>query len=135
MKTLVGEELLGNLKTAQFGGKKGGFNVLNVSDEAIASHGGYDNFWKTFNEPWLDEAIKRGDDIWSASNPLELNLLFKDLTLVPVDALKTPQNLSNYLKKLTDSAVQNQITGFGKEVQVLSQNGYIFNVNSKMFLK
>ena len=41
-------------------------------------------------------------------NPLELNLLFKDLTLVPVDALKTPQNLSNYLKKLTDSAVQNR---------------------------
>ena len=135
MKTLVGEELLGNLKTSQFSAKKGGFNVLNVSDEAIASHGGFNEFWDKFNRPWLDEAITRGDDIWAASNPLELNLLFKDLSLVPVNSLKTSEALANYLKNLNDPAVLNKITGFGKETQVLSQNGYIYNSTTKMFVK
>ena len=88
-----------------------------------------------FNEQYLQEAIARGDDIWAASNPLELNLLFKDLSLAPVNSLKTSEALANYLKNLNDPAVLNKITGFGKETQVLSQNGYIYNSTTKMFIK
>ncbi len=135
MKTLVADELLGNLKTAQFGPKKGGFNVLNISNETIALHGGFDNFWNVFNKPWLEEAIDRGDDIWAASNPMELNLLFKDLSLVPVNSLKTPESLARYLENLNDPAVLNQITGFGKEAQILSKSGYKYDITLKMFVK
>ena len=135
MKTLAGDELLGNLKTTQFGAKKGGFNVLNVSDEVIDAHGGRTKFWETFNEPWLKEAIERGDDIWAASNPMQLDLLFKDLSLIPVNSLETPRDLANYLKNLNDPAVLNQLTGFGKETQLLSKNGYIYDSSKKMFLK
>ncbi len=135
MKTLVGDEVLGNLKTSQFDAKKGGFNVLNVSDEMIVSNGGYTKFWETFNEPWLMQAINRGDDIWAASNPLELNLLFKDLSLIPVNSLKTPEALANYLKNLSDPAVLNQITLFGKETQTSAKSGYIYNTTTKMFVK
>lgn len=81
------------------------------------------------------QAINRGDDIWAASNPLELNLLFKDLSLIPVNSLKTPEALANYLKNLSDPAVLNQITGFGKETQTLAKSGYIYNTTTKMFVK
>ncbi|NVO10122.1 MAG: hypothetical protein HXX16_09195 [Bacteroidales bacterium] len=88
-----------------------------------------------YEEKYFKEIINRGDDIWTASNPMELNLLFKDLSLVPVDALKTPEALANYLKTLSDPAILNQITGFGREVQVLSKNGYVYNNSTKIFIK
>ncbi|NVO10121.1 MAG: fibronectin type III domain-containing protein [Bacteroidales bacterium] len=129
MKTLVGNELLGNLKTAQFGSKKGGFNVLNVSDEMIAANGGYAKFWETFNEPWLTEAINRGDDIWAASNPLDLSLVYKGETAIvnSFDEIKT------FLSKSTIEI--EKITGFGKEIKTLIDNGYTYNSNIKMFVK
>lgn len=88
-----------------------------------------------FEEIELMLAINRGDDIWAASNPLELNLLFKDLSLIPVNSLKTPETLANYLINLSDPAVLKQITGFGKEAQTLSKSGYIYNTSTKMFIK
>ncbi|MGB4774926.1 MAG: hypothetical protein WBP45_07140, partial [Daejeonella sp.] len=134
MKTLVGDELLGNLKTSQFGAKKGGFNILNVSDELIVSNGNFDNFWNTFNKPWLEEAIKRGDDIWSASNPLDATILFNKL-LSQIDNLPsnlTPGNLKLFLNNYNKT---DYLTGFGKETKLLSDNGYVFDLSTKMFKK
>jgi hypothetical protein len=116
----------------QFGAKKGGFNVLNVADEVVSD---WSKFWVDFNKPWLDAAINRGDDIWAASNPMELNLLFKNLNLVPVDQIKTAQDLADYLKNLKNQTVLSEITGFGNEIKLLSENGYIYNQTSKMLVK
>jgi hypothetical protein len=131
MKNLI-EEICGNLKTQQFGAKKNGFNVLNVADERVLD---WSTFWDDFNKPWLQEAINRGDDIWSATNPLEVNLLFKNLDNVPVSSISTPLNLANYLKNLNDPLVLKELTGFGKETQLLSKNGFIFDPSLKMFKK
>lgn len=131
MKELI-PELLGDLKTQQFGAKKGGFNVLNVADEVVSD---WSKFWDEFNKPWLDAAIKRGDDIWAASNPMELNLLFKNLDGIPVDQIKTPSELANYLKNLKDTEILDEITGFGNELKLLSENEYIYNQTTKLFVK
>lgn len=135
MKALVYDELLGDLKTQQFGSKKGGFNILNISDEAIAANGSWPKFWDNFNQPWLEAAIQRGDDIWAASDPMDLTLLFKSLDLVPVDEIKTAQDLAEYLANLKNPAVLKEITGFGNEIKLLSENGYVYNQTSKMFVK
>jgi len=135
MKAIVGDELLGDLKTQQFGAKKGGFNILNVSDEAIAANGNWVKFWDNFNKPWLEEAIRRGDDIWAASDPMDLSLLFKRLNNVPVEDIKSPTDLANFLKNLDDFEILDEITGFGNEIKLLSENDYIYNSTTKMFIK
>jgi len=122
---------LGSFKNVGLGEVKGGINILNKPDYYTKLA----DWWEAFNEPWLNEAVARGDDIWSASNPLELNLLFKDLDGIPIDKLKTSDALARYLKGLEDQSILGKLTGFGKETQVLSKNGYIFNIDSKMFLK
>ncbi len=123
--------ITGELKTQQFGAKKGGFNVLNVADEVVSD---WSRFWDEFNKPWLEEAIKRGDDIWAASNPMDLTLLFNK----PLDNIQnipspiTPSNLLDFLKryrKLDD------LSGFGKEVKLLFDNGYNYNSTIKKFTK
>ena len=48
-------------KTDDFGPKPGGFNVLNVSKSVEDAAG--TQFFEKVNKPFLDEAIKRGDDI------------------------------------------------------------------------
>ena len=122
---------LGSFKNVGLGEVKGGINILNKPDYYTKLA----DWWEAFNEPWLNEAVARGDDIWSASNPLELNLLFKDLDGIPIDKLKTSDALARYLKGLEDQSILGKLTGFGKETQVLSKNGYIFNIDSRMFLK
>lgn len=134
MKELI-PELLGNLNTQQFGPKKGGFNILNISDEAIESISESSNFWKSFNEPWLMQAIERKDDIWTASNPMELNLIFKNLDDIPVNRIRNPEDLAYYLKKLSDKSVLKEITNFGNELKLLFQYSYTYNQTLKMFVK
>ena len=63
MKNIVNE--MGNVKSTNFGPNDGGFNVLNVPDELYDPN----TFWDLYNRPWLDEAIKRGDDIILATKP------------------------------------------------------------------
>ena len=48
------------IKTEDFGVKPGGFNVLNVDDAKAASSA---NFFEQYNKPFLEQAIKREDDI------------------------------------------------------------------------
>lgn len=126
MKTLT-EEICGNLKTQQFGAKKGGFNILNVADERVSDWG---RFWDDFNEPWLKDAINRGDDIWAASNPMDKTILFKD-----VSGLPEINDAAEIYKYFQNPAKLPDLTGFGKEVKTLIDNGYQFNSSTKMFIK
>lgn len=99
MKAIV-QELLGNIKTQDFGSKVGGFNVLNISDNL------YDpmTFWNSYNKPWLQAAINRGDEIVAASNPLDINNLFKGFNGVPkselelLNSLNSPEQFASYFK-------------------------------------
>ena len=88
-----------------------------------------------YEEKWLKAAINKGDDIWVASNPLELNLLFKNLDLVPVNSINNPQDLAVFFKNLDNLDILREITSFGNEMKLLSENGYIYNQTSKMFIK
>jgi hypothetical protein len=54
-------------KSEDFGARTGGFNVLNVPDEKFQAQG--PNFFENVNKPWLDAAIKRGDNIPLATVP------------------------------------------------------------------
>ena len=126
MKNVV-DEICGNLKTQQFGPKKGGFNILNVADEIVND---WSKFWEDFNKPWLELAITRGDDIWSASDPMDKSILFKDITNVP-----DITNSSEIYLYFQNPAKFADLTGFGKEIKTLIDNGYSFNSSTKMFVK
>src|SRR4051812_37805285 len=61
-------------------GNRGGYNLLNVSDEiyneaqALKAAGG-SGFFTNVNAKWIDEAVKRGDDIIIVS---DLKHMFND---------------------------------------------------------
>jgi hypothetical protein len=59
------------LKSEDFGARTGGFNVLNVPDEKFQAQGA--NFFENVNKPWLDAAIKRGDNIPLATIPKKID--------------------------------------------------------------
>ena len=133
MKAVI-DELVGNIKTLDIGAKIGGFNILNISDELYVSG----TFWESFNLPWLTAAINRGDEIVAASNPMDLNNIFKSFKNVPVENLTTPRRISNYLKSLDsmfDDDIINNMTFYGREIKLLSENNYVFNINAKKFKK
>jgi hypothetical protein len=54
-------------KSDDFDPRLGGFNVLNVSEAAESAAG--DQFFEVINKPFLEAAIKRGDDIAFATIP------------------------------------------------------------------
>ena len=83
-------------KTTDFGEKNGAFNVLNVPDEMYKNP---DQFWNEVNQPFLDEAVARGDDIALATRP-NADVLFK---------------------------ADNSLTGYGRELQHLSASGYKYD--------
>lgn len=83
-----------------------------------------------YNERLLQKAINRGDYIWAASNPLDKTLLLKDIKDIP--NISSADDIYKYFlnpKKYVD------LTGFGKEVKTLIDNGYKFNAQTKMFIK
>lgn len=92
-------------KSSDFGPKPGAFNVLNVDDEIAKAS---PDFWKEFNQPFLDKAIARGDDILMATDPNKAGNLFNKA---------------------------GQLTGFGKEVKHLKASGYIYDEVTKMMMK
>lgn len=59
------------LKSEDFGARPGGFNVLNVSKATEDAAGS--QFFEKVNKPFLDEAVKRGDDIALATVPLQID--------------------------------------------------------------
>jgi len=82
-------------KTEDFGPKPGGFNVLNVPKNVEDAAGG--QFFEQVNKPFLDEAIKRGDDIALGTIPT-----VKDQIILP----KTGALNGNFAKEL-DHLVRN----------------------------
>ena len=126
MKKVIEE--IGNLKNSNFDAKEGGFNVLNIPENYYAANP--DKFWDDYNKPFLDEAIKRGDNIVLATNPLEINRLFIDLGEIP--SLDNIDKLAIYLKDFKD--VDN-LKGFGKELKYLFENGYSYDAVKNVFLK
>lgn len=92
-------------KSVDFGPKQGSFNLLNVPDELYRSP---DQFWDEFNKPFLDNAIKRGDDIIVATDPRNADALFK---------------------------ADGGLTGFGREIKHLMENGYSYDPATKMMTK
>jgi hypothetical protein len=84
-------------KTEDFGAKPGGFNVLNVPKAVEEAAGTL--FFEKVNKPFLDEAIKRGDDIALGTIPAQA----KDVIDVETGAL---------------------IGNFAKELDYLARNNY-----------
>ncbi len=78
------------------------FNILNVPDDYAATlmRQSPDAFWNQVNKPFLDAAIKRGDEIYLATRPTE-----SVLSRVAPDG----------------NSIQ---TGFGREYDYLIANGY-----------
>jgi len=130
MKSVI-DELVSNIKSLDIGAKIGGFNILNISDELYQSG----TFWETFNRPWLQAAINRGDEFAAASDPMDLNNIFRNLENVPVEELTSPELIADYLKNLNRQSIIDNMTFYGKEIKLLSQNNYIFNKNTKKFVQ
>ena len=107
MKNIIDE--MGNVKSTDFGAKNGGFNVLNVPDEMYKDA---DQFWNEINKPWLDEAIKRGDDIVLATKPEGIVL--------------------SYVDRITGEEV---VTGFGREYNYLIKRGYDYDAVTNIMKK
>ncbi|MBX4134234.1 hypothetical protein JMI89_11415, partial [Frischella sp. Ac48] len=96
-------------KSTNFGARKGGFNLLNTPDEL------YKNpmqFWNEYNKPWLDNVIKRGDNIILATSPIDSKLY------------KT--------NRITGTK---ELTGFGREYYYLLENGYKFDSKTNQMIK
>ena len=107
MKNIVNE--MGNVKSTDFGAKKGGFNVLNVPDEMYKNA---DQFWDEVNAKWLDEAIARGDDFILATKP--------------------EGKVMQSFNKLTGEWGS---SGFAREYQHLRDNGYHYDYITNTMVK
>ncbi|WP_250063292.1 hemagglutinin repeat-containing protein [Stenotrophomonas mori] len=79
----------------------GSFNLLNTPD-GIYKALGPDGFWERVNRPFIDSAIKRGDDIVLATRPVEKSLLRPD----------------------------GSMSGFGKEYDYLVKKGYVYDFDT-----
>ncbi|MBE5927102.1 MAG: hypothetical protein E7270_09095 [Lachnospiraceae bacterium] len=97
---------LGNIKSLDFGPRDGYFNLLNIPDEMVD-----ENFWENYNKPWLDNAIARNDIIYLATPPTE-----------------------GYLQ-YTNEEGKVVLTGFGKEIKHLIENGYEYDTMTKTMIK
>ncbi len=86
-----------------FGAKPGGFNILQVP-ERISGHMDNETFFATFNKPWLDAAIDRGDVIRLVSDPENKELLINKKTGKP--------------------------RVFGLEIKYLEKKGFKYNSNT-----
>lgn len=113
-------ENFGNLKNADFGERKGGFNVLNVGD------GFYEpgTFFEKYNRPWLEQAIKRDDIFYVATDPTRDIFIFERDKATNKWVYTDPP--ANTVRKRT---------GFGKEVLILEQNGYNYDAATKTYKK
>jgi hypothetical protein len=98
-------------KSTDLSGNPGGFNLLNIPDDIYSKLKG-DDFWNLYNQPFLDKAIARGDEILLATPIIDENL---DSNIF--DAFGKPLR-----------------AGYGKEYDYLLKNGYKY-VDGKMIKK
>jgi len=99
-------------KTAEFGANPGGYNVLNLPSNGAKGLDTFyktpDQFWTEYNQPFLDAAVARGDEMILATRPTAAEL---------VDG-KT-----------------GKLTGFGREFQYLIDKGYKYDPASSKMVK
>jgi RHS repeat-associated protein len=107
MKYIVEE--LGDVKSVKFGPKIGGVNVLNVPDHLYVTP---TQFWRSYNQPWLDAAMARNDDLVLATAP-KWDLL-------------TRINRETGLRELS---------GFGREYLHLLKAGYRYDAASNSMVR
>ncbi|ARJ91039.1 hypothetical protein HXJ85_04325 [Listeria monocytogenes] len=81
--------------------KKGKLNLLNTPDEFYITPL---QFWDEYNQPWLDEVIKRRDPVKIATKPINDNLY-----------------------RFNEKTFEQELTGFGKEYFYLKEHGYEFD--------
>jgi hypothetical protein len=93
MNNIINEQLE-YPQTTDFGAKPGGYNVLNV-DTTLTG----DAFWDTYNQPFLDAAVSRGDPIPMAT-PVTYDSMYRG---------------------------DGTLTGYGREVQYLTSQGYSYD--------
>ncbi len=65
-------------------------------------------FWETVNRPWIDDIIKRGDEVRFVSDPKSVDKLF-----VKIDNDFVIDELGNRIPTI-----------FSKEIERLLENGY-----------
>ncbi|TWB22666.1 hypothetical protein FBZ89_103292 [Nitrospirillum amazonense] len=107
MKSVVGE--LGNVKSTDLGPRINDFNVLNVPDELYKSP---QQFWSEYNEPWLNNAINRGDNFLMATKPAF------DVTDIRTGA--------SVLARPNPVTGQMELSGFGREYLTMRRAGYVY---------
>jgi len=128
----IGTKQVIDSKLSKSGENPGGVNILN---DTRNMQGWEDQqIWDNVNEPWLRDAVNRGDDIRVLSNPLEGGNIFKDLRDVPSSVFDSSFDLADYLRNLPSDKL-NDLSFFGREVKWLSENGYIYDVANFKFLK
>jgi hypothetical protein len=88
------------------------FNLLNTPDSLYKALGP-EKFWEQVNKPWLDAAIQRGDDIVLATKPD-----------------------TRFLNRLsTDGSGNIERSGFGKEYDYLTTNGYKYDSQTSLMTR
>lgn len=105
MQYIVGE--MGNVKGVTFGSNTGGFNVLNAPDNLSINP---QQFWAGYNQPWLLNAIDRGDNFLMATPP---NFSVVDVN-TGVSVLARPNPITG----------QMELSGFGREYLMMRKAGY-----------
>jgi hypothetical protein len=63
MKSIIVDQT-GVPKSDNFGANSGGYNLLNVDTPLVGLE-----FWDSYNKPFLDAAVSRGDPIYLATVP------------------------------------------------------------------
>ncbi|WP_224490882.1 hypothetical protein [Robertkochia flava] len=127
------QEILLNLKHQDFEGRKNGFNVLNVSDAAFMDAR---DFWEDINKPWLLRAIERGDAIYAGTDPMDLSKVFRILDEFNSPVIRTAAELEKNLKSIMiNSNEYENLTGLGKELKLLFENGYSLELEKYIFIK
>ena len=104
----------------------GGFNILSANTDIYKTDG---EIWANVNEPWLYEAISNNDIIRNVSNPFDINNRFKKNEFdqfVDLNGLPISQ---------TEVGTRGVLSFFGREVELLQSNGYVFNANNKTWVK
>jgi hypothetical protein len=110
----------------------GGVNALN--DPTNIQGWTPQKVWDDINKPWIEAAVSRGDVLRAVSDPLNINNVFNNTANIPSSAFSSPQSLSDFLKNLPPTQID-QLSYYGREIRHLSQNNYLFELSSNLFLK
>ena len=87
------------------------------------------------NEPWLENAIARGDNVRVVSDSMDIDNIFAKTEPIPASAFTSSENLANYLNNLNNPDLIENLSFYSIEIRHLSQNNYLFDATSNAFMK